>query len=207
MNSTINPFKEFIANLTDTEFEQYCFEIIQKYAEEENLENFHIEHNKKIQTYDGTYQIDIYVEFMVVNVQIRMLIECKKYVRPVGRDKIEVLANRLQSVGAQKGILISTSGFQSGATRYAKEHGIALWQIMDGDVKYIQNSCRAYADEEIAGLFKWRSCLPKIVVYEYDDYDYPMYKIFPTKSMVEEEKEKYMRKINKNLKIPPISGE
>ena len=90
MNSTINPFKEFIANLTDTEFEQYCLEIIQKYAEEEKLENFHMEHNKKIQTYDGTYQVDIYVEFMVLNVQIRMLIECKKYVRPVGRDKIEI---------------------------------------------------------------------------------------------------------------------
>lgn len=49
-----------------------------------------------------------------------MLVECKKYDKPVGRDKVEILANRLQSIGAQKGILISTSGFQSGAARYAK---------------------------------------------------------------------------------------
>ena len=69
MNSTINPFKEFVAELTSTEFEKYCLEIIQEYAEEEKLKNFHIEHNKKIQTYDGIYQIDIYAEFIVLNVQ------------------------------------------------------------------------------------------------------------------------------------------
>ena len=120
MNSTINPFKELVKELTPTEFEKYCLEIIQKYAEQEKLKSFHIEHNKKIQTHDGIYQIDIYAEFVVLNVQMRMLIECKKYDKPVGRDKVEVLANRLQSIGAQKGILISTSGFQSGAARYAK---------------------------------------------------------------------------------------
>ena len=185
MNSTINPFKELVKDLSPTEFEKYCLDIIQEYAEEEKLKNFHIEHNKKIQTHDGIYQIDIYAEFVVLNVQMRMLIECKKYDKPVGRDKVEILANRLQSIGAQKGILISTSGFQSGAARYAKEHGIALWQIMDNSVKYIQNSLYSYTDEEIFWQLKWRNYLPKIVVYEYDDYDLPMNQIFPTKSMVE----------------------
>ena len=46
MNSTINPFKELVKDLSPTEFEKYCLEIIQKYAEEEKLKNFHIEHNK-----------------------------------------------------------------------------------------------------------------------------------------------------------------
>ena len=192
MNSIINPFKEFAAELTSTEFEKYCLEIIQEYAEEEKLKNFHIEHNKKIQTYDGTYQIDIYAEFIVLNVQMRMLVECKKYAKPVGRDKVEILANRLQSAGAQKGILISTSGFQSGAAHYAKEHGIALWQIMDDDIKYIQNSFYSYTGEEILRQLKWRNYLPKIVVYEYDDFDYPMYEIFPTKSVVERARKKFL---------------
>lgn len=192
MNSTINPFKEFVAELTSTEFEKYCLEIIQEYAEEEKLKNFHIEHNKKIQTYDGIYQIDIYAEFIVLNVQMRMLVECKKYAKPVGRDKVEILANRLQSAGAQKGILISTSGFQSGAAHYAKEHGIALWQIMDNNIKYIQNSFYSCIDEEISRQLKWRNYLPKFVVYEYDDYGYPMYEIFPTKSVVEKVGKKFL---------------
>lgn len=192
MSNTINPYKEFVTELTPTEFEKYCLEIIQEYAEEEKLKNFHIEHNKKIQTYDGVYQIDIYAEFVVLNVQMRMLIECKKYIRPVGRDKVEVLADRLQSSGAQKGILISTSGFQSGAAKYAREHGIALWQIMDKNVIYVQNSFSSHTDEEILKLLKWRSCLPKIVVYEYDEYDFPMYKIFPTKRELEKAREKFL---------------
>lgn len=192
MNSTINPFKEFVVELNSTEFEKYCLEIIREYAEEEKLKNFHIEHNKKIQTHDGIYQIDIYAEFTVLNVQMRVLIECKKYTKPVGRDKVEVLANRLQSSGAQKGILISTSGFQSGATRYAKEHGIALWQIMDNTVKYIQNSFCSYTDKEILRQLRWRSYLPKIVVYEYDEYDYPMYEIFPTKSVMEKARKQFV---------------
>ena len=165
MNSTINPFKELVKELTPTEFEKYCLEIIQEYAEEEKLKNFHIEHNKKIQTHDGIYQIDIYAEFVVLNVQMRMLVECKKYDKPVGRDKVEILANRLQSIGAQKGILISTAGFQSGAARYAKEHGIALWQIMDSGVKYIQNSLYSHIDEEFLRQQILRNYLPKIVVY------------------------------------------
>lgn len=188
----MNPYKEFVAELTATEFEKYCLEIIQAYAEEEKLKDFHIEHNKKLQTYDGIYQIDIYAEFTVLNVQIRMLIECKKYAKPVGRDKVEVLANRLQSSGAQKGILISTSGFQSGAAKYAKEHGIALWQIMDHTVRHIQNSFCSDPDEIILMQLKWRKYMPKIVVCEYDEYDYPMYEIFPTKSMVEKAREKFL---------------
>lgn len=37
----------------------------------------------------------------------------------------------VQSLGAQKGILISTSNFQSGAIEYAKTHGIALIQMTE----------------------------------------------------------------------------
>ena len=56
---------------------------------------------------------------------------------------------------------------------------------MDNSVKYIQNSLYSYTNEEIFWQLKLRNYLPKIVVYEYDDYDFPMNQIFPTKSVVE----------------------
>lgn len=37
----------------------------------------------------------------------------------------------LRAIGAQKGIIVSTSNFQSGAIDYAKVHGIALIQMTE----------------------------------------------------------------------------
>ena len=60
--------------------------------------------------------------------------------------------DKIRATGAQKGILISTSGFQSGAIKYASEHGIALIQITEADTIFeargqlhiIQNSLNLY---------------------------------------------------------------
>ena len=46
----------------------------------------------------------------------------------------------MRSLGAHKGIFISTSGFQSGAEEYANAHGIALIQIFDKQVMQIKAS-------------------------------------------------------------------
>jgi hypothetical protein len=39
---------------------------------------------------------------------------------------------KIQSVGAHKGIVFATKGFQSGAIQFAKSHGIALVTVADG---------------------------------------------------------------------------
>lgn len=38
---------------------------------------------------------------------------------------------KIQSTGAHKAFVISSSGFQSGATDFARAHGIALIQLSD----------------------------------------------------------------------------
>lgn len=47
-----------------------------------------------------------------------------------GTDKAHF--RKVQSVGAQKGVMFSTSHFQSGALAYAKTHGIALVFVTEG---------------------------------------------------------------------------
>lgn len=67
-------------------------------------------------------------------------------------EKVQILYDKIRATGAQKGILISTSGFQSGAIKYASEHGIALIQITEADaifeardqINVIQNSFNLY---------------------------------------------------------------
>jgi len=58
-----------------------------------------------------------------------------------------ILADKVKSLGAHKGILISTSGFQRGAYEYAVKHGIALLQIVNKQVLHINASCPTEQEE------------------------------------------------------------
>ncbi|WP_050802781.1 restriction endonuclease [Paenibacillus sp. HGF5] len=187
---TINPYREFIASISATEFEKYCLEILNAYAEAEALKDFSILHNQKVQTNDGEYQIDILAEFLALSVGFKVLVECKRYTRPVEREKIVVLADKVRSLGAHKGILISTSGFQSGATEYARQHGIALLQIFDKYVMHIQNSSNPKMDRIFMEFIKQS---PKFYAYQWNTRlnDFPDKRIYPSETMLLEIKRKY----------------
>ena len=129
-----------VCSMTPTEFELHCMEILRGYAEEEKLPAFNIEHDVKLTASDGTYQIDVYATYTALGTEMKILAECKQYKKRVGRDKVEVLESRLRSLGAQKGILLSTAGFQSGAIDFAKAHGIALVQMFDTHEKWYSHS-------------------------------------------------------------------
>lgn len=192
MPDIINPFKDFVATISPIEFEKYCMKILQAYAEKENLKGFSIIHNKNIPSNDGNYQIDIYAEFIAMGVKFKVLVECKRYTHSIEREKVAILANKLQSIGAQKGILISTSGFQSGAAQYAKVHGIALIQIFDNCVRHIQNSVQS-KDTMLNKLIKeYHDCMPNYYAKEYDEFDFPQRDIYPSNNEMEEIKKHFV---------------
>lgn len=122
---------KYVLGLTPTEFELHCYEILKGYAEEEKLKDFSITHNEKIETYDGTYQIDVFAEFTALNSKIKVLCECKQYNSSITREKVVLLKDKLSSTGSHKGILLATNDFQSGAIQYAEAHGIALIKVED----------------------------------------------------------------------------
>ena len=110
---TINPYREFVANISPTEFEKLCLDILKGYAEVESLSDFSIQHDVHIPADDGTYQIDVYAQFIAMGVEFKVIAECKRYSSPVSREKVAVLADKIRSLGAHKGIMISTCGFQT----------------------------------------------------------------------------------------------
>jgi hypothetical protein len=119
-------------DLSPTEFEKYCVEIFKGYGEKENLRDFEVTHNVKLPAHNGIYQIDLYAKFTALGeTAFKVLCECKRYRSRVNRDTVVLLADKVKSLGAQKGILISTSAFQKGAIQYAKENGIALIQMTE----------------------------------------------------------------------------
>jgi len=177
--------QKYVCSITPTEFEGYCQKILLAYAEEEGLPDFSISHNVKKKTHDGKYQIDLFATFTAMGVEIKVVCECKQYKNRVNREKVVVLADKVKSLGAHKGILLSTSGFQTGAIEYAKEHGIALIQVYDHGCEHYYHSGGKIADEDDPFLYGERHMPPYLAINWTTDTKAPE-RIFPTKAMIGE---------------------
>ncbi len=101
---------------------------------------FKVNGKKKFLSDDGEYEIDASVEFTILGgASIFVLVECKakKVGNRVERDEVLAFHSKIVSLKAQKGIFFTTSGYQKGAIKFAKEHSIALVQVVNGKTNYI----------------------------------------------------------------------
>jgi len=157
--------------MSPTEFEQLVYSYLKEIGS--SLDKFEIKHNSKEIGIDGTYQIDVIYKFEATGVIFKVLVECKHHKSPIQRYIVEVLKNRLNSLGAQKGVLFSTSKFQSGCIEYAEKHGIALIRMIEGKYLYETKSLNMQ-DNNIPD---W---LPKYFgeyIYNKQDDNYTVYNI------------------------------
>ena len=71
------------------------------------------------------------------------IVECKHYARKVEVGDIEEFQTKIDDIGAQKGLVFSTVGFQLGAIKSAKAYGIGLARLSDrpepGDILILVN--------------------------------------------------------------------
>lgn len=185
-----------ILNVSPNEFEELCLEILKSYAEAEKLTDFMITHNAKLPASDGTYQIDVYAEFTAMRTKIKVLCECKRYKSPVSRDKVAILQRKLESLGAQKGILISTGQFQSGAIQYAKEHGIALIRVENYKFNHLSYSSANQEINDKDPFFDAEKQMPPFVAYDDTaDTETPR-KVYPSAAIMQE----IIRKMTQQIK-------
>jgi hypothetical protein len=74
---------------------------------------------------------------------ILVVVECKHYGHKVPVDDVEEFHSKLDDIGAQKGILVTTKGFQDGAIKAAKGRRIALALLtkdhQPGEIRYVVN--------------------------------------------------------------------
>ncbi|HEX7317625.1 MAG TPA: restriction endonuclease [Pyrinomonadaceae bacterium] len=117
-------------NLTPEQFEAVV-EILLREAGA-GLSELKVQRLEKIHASDGIYEIDVTARFEAFGASFLVLIECKHHKNPIKREVVQVLRDRLQAVGAHKGMIFSTAKFQKGAIEYAQAHGIGLVQIVAG---------------------------------------------------------------------------
>ena len=78
-------------------------------------------------------QVDVLVTQQVGQYEIRIVIECKDYTRPVDVKGVEGFYGLLGDVGGQKGVLVCPSGFTQTAKARAEGLQIDLYSPVDTD--------------------------------------------------------------------------
>jgi len=134
MKKAVRALIETPVELTPAEFEHQVEQLLQLAGI--GLPEFQTQRLELLPGADGTYEIDITARFKALGASFLVLIECKHHKKPIKRDIVQVLYDRLRATGGHKGMIFATTTFQKGAVAYAQKHGIALVQIADGKTSY-----------------------------------------------------------------------
>jgi Restriction endonuclease len=91
-----------------------------------------VERNVFLQGRSGApRQIDVLVRHKQGLYEHLVVIECKYWNSPVERLHVDALATTIREVGASRGVIFSTKGFQSGAVTQAAHDNIDLFTVRD----------------------------------------------------------------------------
>jgi len=72
------------------------------------------------------HKIDVWVRFRKFGIETTWVVECKHWNTAVTKEKVLTLRSVVEDVGADRGILVSSAGFQSGAVRAASKTNVTL---------------------------------------------------------------------------------
>lgn len=128
--------------ITPSQFEEFVAEQLLGSARSE-VSDLHVALHEKISGVDGTYDFDATVRYQFAGMSFLVLVEAKLHRNPIKRELVQVLFQKLQGVGAHKGVMVSTAPYQTGAIIFAKAHGIALVTVTEGRFVFETRSARA----------------------------------------------------------------
>ena len=109
------------------QYEQLTQSIYQAILQSDYGENIQVEHDVEVKGRSGVaHQIDVLWRFKLGNVKHTVLIECKNYASSLTLEKVRNFFGVLHDIGNVQGIIVTKTGFQSGAAEYANYYGIDL---------------------------------------------------------------------------------
>lgn len=134
------------------------------------LLDWRVTHLDTLKGLDGTYIVDVTARFQLDGMDFLILFECKRHKDPVKRSDVQVLLAKLQSIGAQKGVVVAATGFQRGALELAKAHGIACVRLVDNAFTYVTRHTTAATVPVPTGMYTGYAITPD----GDDDYEFTL---------------------------------
>jgi hypothetical protein len=125
------------ADMTPAEFEGFVTSLFEAIEKNGLITNLQIQNHEVIQGLDGEYDFDATVRYELAGMAFLVLVEAKLHKNSIKREVVQILHQKLLSVGAQKAVLISTAPFQNGALQFALAHGVALVTVTEGRFTYV----------------------------------------------------------------------
>lgn len=130
------------------DFEKLIYRIQQQTAD-----NAVVEHNRIVIGKSGRKrQLDISISQKIGLHEVLIVLECKRYKRPVDIQQVEAFATKLRDVKANHGIIVSQSGFSDGAIAIARDNSITLhnyreaqerdWSQVMGPTSWLNFVCK-----------------------------------------------------------------
>jgi hypothetical protein len=132
------------ATMSPSDFEAFVVAVLQSTTP--TLGDIEVRLHEKIEGVDGVYDFDATVRYSFAGMRFLILVEAKLHRRPIDREHVQILHQKVRSVGAHKGVIFSITPYKSGAVRFAQIHGIALVTITEGRYVYATRSDTAESD-------------------------------------------------------------
>jgi hypothetical protein len=143
--------------MSGTDYERLTRDVYEALLRSDGIDTVEVCHDTEVLGRSGcSHQIDVYWEFRLGGVLFRTAIECKRYASSLEIGRVRDFYAALADIGNIQGIIVTTTGYQSGAKKFADFYGINLLEL------------RTPAETDWAGKFKdvaigMNVCTPKIV--------------------------------------------
>jgi restriction system protein len=119
--------------MTPDDYERLVEKVYEDLLKQDGIRVFHLK--EYIRRSSGLpIKIDVSFEMDAAGARILVAIECKHYGREVDVGAVDEFFAKLQDIGAHKGIIVTTVGFQPGAESAAEGRGIALALLTDATI-------------------------------------------------------------------------
>jgi hypothetical protein len=104
--------------------------IFQKIVDQTLVKNVEVKHNVILKGKTAEHQIDVFWEYEIKGRLYRTIIQTKDWSSKVSLGHLLTLKGVLVDLpGRPKGVFVTKTGYQSGASDYAKKNGIVLYEL------------------------------------------------------------------------------
>jgi hypothetical protein len=118
------------------EYELLTQAIYQEILAKQGITNIKVQHNISIEGRSSVeHQVDVYWEFNQAGVTHRVLIECKNYASNLTLEKARNFFAVVHDIGNCVGIMVTKTGYQSGAAAFCKYYGLLLKLLREPNEK------------------------------------------------------------------------
>lgn len=108
-------------------YEQLTKATYQAILRKEGVNTIEVQHNIKVKGRSGVeHQIDVYWSFIQAGIEHKVVIECKNYASSISLEKVRNIFGVLHDIGSAQGLMVTKTGYQSGAADFAKYYNIGL---------------------------------------------------------------------------------